>query len=106
MYKDKMKECILLFKKVASDFKKELNKEKEKGKGKVAKGSFGLTFNKVRDKKDGIKRKALSSRKNKRAIIMHQKYIICKKSLCKNLKTYYYAFPKIALKGGALSART
>ena len=44
-------------KKIAFNFKKELNKIKEKGKGRVAKGFFGLTFNGVRDDKDNIKKK-------------------------------------------------
>ena len=59
MYEDKIEKCTLLFKKVASDFKKEFDKEKEKGKGKVAKGFFGLTFNGVRNNKNGIKKKNL-----------------------------------------------
>ena len=54
-----------------SDFKKELNKIKKKGKGKVAKGSFSLTFNGVKNNKDNTKRKALSLRKRKRAIIIY-----------------------------------
>ena len=66
MYEDKIKEYTLLFRKVVSDFKKELDKEEEKGRGKVAKGFFGLTFDKVRDNKNGIKRKALSSRTKKK----------------------------------------
>ena len=41
-----------------SDFKKEFNKIKEKGKGRVAKGFFGLTSNGVRDNKDSIKKKS------------------------------------------------
>ena len=65
MYKDKIEKCTLLFKKVMSDFKKELNKEKEKGKSKVAKGFFGLIFDEVKDNKDGIKKKTSSSRKKK-----------------------------------------
>ena len=54
-----------------SDFKKELNKIKEKGRGKVAKGSFGLTFNKVRNNKNSIKKKTLFLRKKERAIIIY-----------------------------------
>ena len=54
-----------------SNFKKKLDKIKEKGKGKVAKKSFGLTFNEVRDDKDSIKRKTSSLRKKKRVIIIH-----------------------------------
>ena len=54
-----------------SDFKKEFNKEKEERRGRVAKGSFGLIFNGVRDNKDGIKRKALSSRKRERVRIIY-----------------------------------
>ena len=61
----------LLFKKVISNFKKELNKIKEKGKGRVMKGSFGLTFDGVKNDKDNIKRKTLFLKKRERAIIIH-----------------------------------
>ena len=88
-----------------SDFEKELDKEEEKRRGWVAKGSFGLTFDGVRDNKDGTKRKTSSSRKRERAIIIYQKCIICEKPACKNLKAYYYTFFKIAPKEGALLAR-
>ena len=54
-----------------SNFKKKFNKIKEKGKGKVAKGFFDLTFDGVRDNKDNIKKKALSLRKRKRVIIIY-----------------------------------
>ena len=54
-----------------SDFKKKLDKVKKEGRGKVAKGFFGLTFNGVRDNKDSIKRKALFLRKRERAIIIY-----------------------------------
>ena len=54
-----------------SDFKKKLDKIKEKGKGRVAKGFFGLTFNGVRNDKDNIKKKTLFLRKRKRIIIIH-----------------------------------
>ena len=54
-----------------SDFKKELNKIKKKGKGKVAKGFFGLTFNGVKNNKDNIKKKTLSLKKRERAIIIY-----------------------------------
>ena len=54
-----------------SDFKKELNKIKEKGKGRVAKGFFGLTFNGVKNNKDSIKKKALSLREKERVIIIY-----------------------------------
>ena len=67
----------------------------------MVKGFFGLTFDGVRDNKNGTKKKASSTRKRKKAIIIHQKYIICEKPACKNLKAYYYAFLKIAPKGGA-----
>ena len=80
-----------------SDFKKQLDKDAEKGKGKVAKKNYGTTFDGVRDNKESIKRKASSSRKRERAIIIHQKCIICKRPACKKLKTYYYNF---LLKGG------
>ena len=40
-----------------SDFKNKFNKIKKKGKGRVAKGFFGLTFNKVRNNKDNTKKK-------------------------------------------------
>ena len=54
-----------------SDFKKKFNKVKEKGKGRVAKRSFGLTFDGVRDDKDNIKKKALFLRKREKAIIIY-----------------------------------
>ena len=71
VYKEKIKTGTLLFKKIASDFKKELDKVKEKGRGRVAKGFFGLTFDGVRDNKDSTKRKASFLRKRERAIIIH-----------------------------------
>ena len=71
VYEEKIKAGTLLFRKVVSDFEKELDKIKEKGRGKVAKGSFGLTFDKVRNDKDNIEKKALSSRKRERVIIIH-----------------------------------
>ena len=89
-----------------SDFESELDKIKEKGKGKVVKGFFGLTFNKMRNNKDNIKKKGLFLRKKERVIIIHQKHIIYKIPTYKKLKAYYYTFPEIALKGGAPSART
>ena len=54
-----------------SDFKKEFNKIKEKGKGKMAKGFFGLTFDGIRNNKDSTKRKTSSLRKRERVIIIH-----------------------------------
>ena len=60
MYEDKIEKYTLLFKKVMSNFEKELDKEKEKGRGKVAKGLFGPIFDKLRNNKDSIKRKTLS----------------------------------------------
>ena len=54
-----------------SNFKKKLDKIKKKGKGKVAKGFFGLIFNGVRDNKDNIKKKASFLRKRERVIIIH-----------------------------------
>ena len=71
MYKDKIEKCTLLFRKIMFDFKKKLDKKKEKGKGKVVKRSFGFIFNGVRDNKDSIKKKALFLRKRERAIIIH-----------------------------------
>ena len=71
VYKEKIEAGTLLFKKVTSDFEKELDKVKEKGRGKVAKGFFGPTFDGVRNDKDSIKKKASSLRKKKRAIIIH-----------------------------------
>ena len=53
------------------DFEKEFDKVKEKGKDKVVKGFFGLTFDGVKDDKNSIKRKALSLRKREKAIIIH-----------------------------------
>ena len=61
----------LLIKKVMSDFQKKFNKVKEKGKGKMAKGFFGLIFNGVRDNKDSIKKKTSSLRKREKAIIIY-----------------------------------
>ena len=106
VYEEKIKAGTLLFKKVMFNFKKKFNKVKEKGKGKVAKGSFGLTFDEVKNNKDSIKKKALSLRKRERAIIIHQRCIICKRPTCKKLKAYYYAFLKIAPKEGTPLART
>ena len=37
----------------------------------MAKKSFGLTFDKVKDNKDSIKKKALSLRKREKVIIIH-----------------------------------
>ena len=54
-----------------SDFKKKLDKIKEKGKGRVAKGFFGLTFDGVRNDKDSIKKKASFLRKKERVIIIY-----------------------------------
>ena len=71
VYEEKIEAGTLLFRKVMSDFKKELDKVKEKGRGRVAKGFFGLTFDGVRDDKDSTKRKALSLRKRERAIIIY-----------------------------------
>ena len=71
----------------------------------MAKGSFGLTFNKVKNNKDNTERKALFLRKRERAIIIHQRCIVCKRLICKNLEACYYAFLEIAPKGGAPSVR-
>ena len=54
-----------------SNLKKKLDKIKKKGKGRVAKGSFGPTFNGVRNDKDNTKKKTLSLRKREKAIIIH-----------------------------------
>ena len=43
VYKEKIEAGTLSFKKVTSDFEKELDKIKEKGRGRVVKGSFGPT---------------------------------------------------------------
>ena len=79
---------------------------KEKGKGKVAKEFFGLTFDGVRNNKDNIKKKTSSLKKRKRAIIIHQRYIVCERLTYKKLKACYYTFFKIALKGGTPLTRT
>ena len=71
VYEEKIEAGTLLFKKVVSDFKKEFDKVEEEGKGRVAKGSFGLTFDGVRNNKDSIKRKTLSLRKRERVIIIY-----------------------------------
>ena len=70
MYKNKIETCTLLLRKVILNFKKEFDKEMEKGKGKMAKALFGLTLDGVKDDKDSTKRKALSSRKGVRVIIL------------------------------------
>ena len=106
LYKDKVKNYTLSFKKVISNFDNKLDNIEKEGKGRVAKGAFGPTFDGVRNNKNGIKRKTLSSRKRERVIIIHQKCIICKRPAYKVLKAYYYACPKIAPKRGAPSART
>ena len=107
LYKEKIKTCTFSFEKVVSNFKKKkLNKEAKKGKSKVAKKIFCLTFDGVRNNKDNIERKALILRKRERAIIIHQKCIINKRPVYKKLKACYYAFPNITLKGGAPLART
>ena len=56
------------------NFKNKFDKVKEKGKGKVAKKFFGLTFNGVRDNKDNTKRKALSLRKKERVMSRGELY--------------------------------
>ena len=66
VYEEKIEAGTFLFKKVVSDFKKKFDKVKEKGKGKVAKGFFNLTFDGVKNNKNSIKKKALSLRKKKR----------------------------------------
>ena len=71
VYKEKIKAGTLLFRKVVSDFKREFDKVKEKGRGRVAKGFFGLTFDGVRDDKDSIKKKTLFLRKREKAIIIY-----------------------------------
>ena len=71
VYEEKIEAGTFLFKKIMSDFKKEFDKVKEEGKGKVAKRFFGLTFDGVRDDKDSIEKKALSLRKRKRVIIIY-----------------------------------
>ena len=71
VYEEKIETGILLFKKVMSDFKKKLDKVKEKGRGKVTKGFFGLTFDGVRNNKDSIKKKASFLRKREKAIIIY-----------------------------------
>ena len=106
VYEEKIEAGTLLFKKVMSDFKKEFNKIKEKGKGRVVKGFFGLTFDKVKNNKNNTKRKASSLRKKEKAIIIYQRYIIYKRPTYKKLEVYYYTFPKIAPKERTPLART
>ena len=88
------------------DFKREFNKDVKKEKGKVAKGVFSPTFDRVRDNKDSINKKIFSWKKKERAIIIHKKCIICKRPACKKLKACYHAFLKIVLKRGAPLAHT
>ena len=71
VYKEKIEAGTLLFRKVVSDFEKKLDKVKKKGRGRMAKGFFGLSFDGVRNNKDSIKKKTLSLRKRERAIIIH-----------------------------------
>ena len=71
----------------------------------MAKKAFGLTFDGERNNKDGIKKKPYPQGKKKKAKNIHNKYIIYEKPTYKILKTYYYTFPEIILKGGAPSAR-
>ena len=71
VYKEKIEAGTLLFKKIVSDFKKEFNKIKEKGKGRVVKGFFNLTFDGVKNNKNSTEKKALSLRKREKAIIIH-----------------------------------
>ena len=47
------------------DFENKLDKIKEKSNGRVAKGSFGLTFDGVKNNKDNIKKKTSSLKKKK-----------------------------------------
>ena len=54
-----------------SDFENKFNKIKEKGRSKMVKKFFGLTFDEVRDNKDSTKRKTSFLRKKERAIIIH-----------------------------------
>ena len=54
-----------------SDFEKKLDKIKKKGKGRVAKGFFGLTFNEVKNNKNNIKKKTSSLRKKKKTITIY-----------------------------------
>ena len=72
----------------------------------MAKGFFGPIFDGVKDNKDSIKKKTSSLKKREKIIIIYQRYIICEKPTYKNLKAYYYTFPKIAFKGGTPLART
>ena len=88
------------------DFKREFDKVKKEGRGRVAKGFFSLTFDGVRDNKNSIKKKASSLRKRERVIIIYYRCIICKRFIYKKLKACYYTFPKIAPKGGTLLTRT
>ena len=106
LYKEKIDTCTLLFKKVMSDFKREFDKNVEKGKDKVAKGVFGPTYDGVKNNKDSTKKKASFSRKKEKAIIIYKKCTIYKRPACKNIEAYYYAFIKIAFKEGAPMART
>ena len=72
----------------------------------MAKGFFGPTFDGIKNNKDNIKKKTSSLRKKEKTIIIDQRYIIYEKPIYKNLKAYYYTFPKIAPKGGTPSTRT
>ena len=47
----------LLFRKVTFDFEEKFDKDMEEGSGRVAKRTFSLTFNAMRDNKDNIEKK-------------------------------------------------
>ena len=71
VYEEKIEAGTLLFRKIISDFKKKLDKIKEKGKGRVAKGFFGLTFDGIKNDKNNTKKKASSLKKRIKLIIIH-----------------------------------
>ena len=77
-----------------SDFKKEFDKIKEKGMGKVVKGFFNLTFDGVKNNKNSIKKKALFLRKKEKAIIIYQRCIIYKRLIYKKFKGVLLRLPE------------
>ena len=106
LYKEEINAGTLSFKTVASDFERELNKESTARRGTVAKGAFGLTYNKVRKDKERTKDKTSSSKKRERATTVHRICIVCERPMCRKLKACYYAFPGNAFEGWAPSAHT
>ena len=72
----------------------------------MVKKTFGLTYNGIKTEKGNIKKNTTFFKKKKRVMTVHGKYIIYKKPGYKKSETYYYIFPKNALKRGSLITYT